>query len=162
MQRCDVLIPSDFPNWLGGGEHRFPGGFVVTDGELIPAAHERQFQQLWVGFDAGEPAGFANAHVLEPSLNVGFAGVVEERRQAKALDEAADFAGGHGLLFEIDEVDLDAALLEEALGGASGGVVLEAEDLDANRGQFRMLPHGGSVPRARSIRGRWAALRYRV
>jgi hypothetical protein len=55
---------------------------------------------------------------------------IEQRLDAEPLGEAAKLARGRTALLKVDEVHLDAALLEEPKCVPRIGVILRPEDLD--------------------------------
>lgn len=112
-------------------EHRFPGGFVGADADLFVTANEREPEQERLPFDFEEQFGVGLLEVFEAGLFKGFAFAIEEIRKGEAVDETFDLTGGHGFELEVDEVDGDAPLLEEAFGGPGGLGVFDAEDLYA-------------------------------
>jgi hypothetical protein len=77
---------------------------------------------------------------------------IEQGGQAEALDESLDLAGRKRFLFQIDHVDLHAALFEEALGGAGRLRILQAENLDAHHTFDRsVLSHVAAEDDARAV-----------
>lgn len=112
-------------------EHGFPGGLVVADAEFLVTANEREPEEERLPFDFEEQFGVGLLEVFEAGLFKGFAFAIEEGGEGEAVDEAFDFAGGHGFELEVDEVDGDASLLEEAFGGPGGLGAFDSEDLYA-------------------------------
>src|SRR4029079_1911821 len=72
--------------------------------------------------------------VAEAAVPIGLRGLVEEGARAEPLDESAQLAPGDRLPSQVDLVDRDPALLEEANRGARRLLTLVAEDLDAEIG----------------------------
>ena len=75
-----------------------------------------------------------------------FALAHEAVQGAEPLDEPAQLPRGDRLAGEVDEVDRQAPLLEEALGGTRRLRALEPEDLDERTGSGS---HGDTVPPGR-------------
>lgn len=61
---------------------------------------------------------------------------VQHGARAEAISEPTQLAGRHRLPTQVNEVDREAALLEETHGRPGRLVVLEAEDLDGGRGRL--------------------------
>jgi hypothetical protein len=87
----------------------------------------------------------------------------------KRSNEALDFAGGHELFLQVDELDGGSTFLEEALGGAGGLRVFYSEDLDGHSwrraciGSTVAARRAGRKPeaKARTVRSRAAAMKVR-
>lgn len=92
----------------------------MTDAEAAAAANQGQAQQLWLLRDSREKLRIRELHVGEAGIDVRRARGVQQTGEPKTVDEPLDLAGSHGLLFEIDEMNRNAALFEEPLGGAHG------------------------------------------
>ena len=110
----------------------------MSDAELVGGADQRQAQELRVPRDSFEKLRVRHFEVFQSGIDVGFAFGIEERGQSETADESLDLAGGHGFLFQIYELNLCAAFFEESFGGAGGGGIFQAEDLD---GEVLFLLH---------------------
>ena len=108
----------------------------MADAETGSGADQRETEQLRVAFDFQEEIGVGGFEVLEAGVGVGLGFHIEQGGEAEFVDEAFDFAGGHGLAGEVDELDDGAALFEEALRGSGGLGVFQAEDLDVQQSQL--------------------------
>jgi hypothetical protein len=104
----------------------------VADRHLAAVAHQRGLEQSRLGERAIEqPLRRVAGHTQSEGL-VPRAVLVDERGRAEALGEAPQLALGRRPLIEIDEVDGDAPLGEEALRLARVLAVFEPEDLDVD------------------------------
>src|SRR6185312_13152511 len=76
---------------------------------------------------------------------------------AQPVDEPKQLRGGHRLAPDVDELDLDAALPEEPLGGSGGLRVGRAEDLDdrAGHGRERTAAYHRGTARRGAAHRRW-------
>src|SRR4051794_5057042 len=101
----------------------------MADAEDLAAADERQLEQLGILLNARQQLGIGEAVVFQARVHVGLAFRIQQAGQCEALDEAADFAGRHGLLLQVDYMYSDAPPFKESLGRASLLRVLDAEDL---------------------------------
>ena len=119
----------------------------MTGAQLVPRSDERQFEKLWIFLDFGDELRVGRAYVLQPCIDVGLGFCVYESCEGKALDKAADFAGGHRLLLQIDKVDRYTTFFEEALGGARRLRIFHAKDLNA---RHRFILHDGHLIRTRN------------
>jgi len=96
---------------------------------VLPA-HERDLQQHRVLGQRVDPARVGVAGRAEPTLGKSLAAAIQQRLDAELLHESLQLARRGRALAQVDEVGLDATLGEEAEGGARGGVLFGAEDLD--------------------------------
>ncbi len=88
--------------------------------------------------------GLVHRQVSQSGIAIRSALRVEQRRGAEPLDEPPQLARRDRLAAEIDEVDFEAALLEEADRGPGCLIFLEPEDLDSRRGRGRSHDAQGS------------------
>ena len=99
----------------------------MADAEAIRGADQGQVQQLGLALDFGQEVGVGQLEIFDGGI---FA--VDQAGESEAVDESFDFAGGHGFLSQIDELNGGAALLEKAFGGAGSLRIFYAEDLDGH------------------------------
>lgn len=104
----------------------------MADANAGAAADEGKFEEARVAVRFFEQIGIGDADVFEAGVVVGGAFGIDQSVEFEAVDEAFAFARGHGLDFEVDEVDGDAAFFEEPFSGAGRLRVFGAEDLDGN------------------------------
>ena len=114
-------------------------------------ANEREAEQADIGQQALRQLHIIHAQVPEPGGLPGLPLIVGAGTGAEALDEATQLPRRDGLLPQVDEVDLDAALLEVAKSGLGRPRVHEAEHLDLGCGRGG---HGLIVARSRRGGGR--------
>lgn len=88
-----------------------------------------------VGQQATGQLGVVHPEVAEPGLAPGAPVGVRQGPRSQPVDEASELAGGDRLAAEVDELDRQAALAEEPLGGPRRLRVLGAEDLDERSGR---------------------------
>ena len=97
----------------------------------LPRRTSRQPQQPRIREEALDDLPLVHPQVAHPRVAVGTPVRVEQCPGTQPLDEPAELARRDRLAPEVDEVDLEPALLEEPDRGPRRLVVLEAEDLDA-------------------------------
>jgi hypothetical protein len=102
----------------------------VTDADAFARADERKPQQFRVALDTCQQFGIGELEVLQPRIDIGCPIRVQKRMQTEPIDKPLDLGGRHGLLLQIDELNRDAALFEEAFGGTARRGVFHSEDLD--------------------------------
>ena len=105
----------------------------MADADSVGATDQGQAEQCWFPFDFREEFGIRQLHVLEAGVDPFFAFGIDDAGEGEAVGETADFAWGHGLQFQVDEMDSDAAFFEEAFGGAGGLRIFQAEDLNGQQ-----------------------------
>ena len=116
---------------LRGSEHRLPSLRIGTHAEPIGGGTDQgEQQQLGVAFDSLEEFWVRETEVFETGIHVGGTLPIDQPGQGETVDEAFQLTGRHRFLLQIDQMQSDAALLEEALGGAGGWRILHAEDLN--------------------------------
>ena len=128
-------------------EERGPGSFVLSRHDAVADADERQPEEALVGEKPVGELGVGHPEVAEARVAPGLRRLVGDGPRPESIDESAQLGGCQRLAPDVDEMDLEAALLEEALRGAGGRRIGGAEDLDDRAGPWRR-----SVPR-RTIRG---------
>ena len=94
---------------------------------------QRQAEQSLVGQDSLGQLGVAHGQVAHARVTVDTTLAVDQSGRAEPLDEPTQLTGRHGLAPQVDEVDGDPAILEEAQRGTGRPIVLQAEDLDLRR-----------------------------
>jgi len=119
----------------------------VTDAEVVSGADQGEAQELRLFPDAGEKFRVGRPEVGEAGVDPWPARGVHEGGETETIDEPADFARRHRFAVEIDEVDGNAALLKEPLGGADGLGILHAEDLDVQHDSYRIVVRARRRPR---------------
>src|SRR5580765_177199 len=132
------------PSLLRGLQPLLPHVWRVTDRHAPSTPHERSPEQARLGQRALEQAlgrveGDAQAERL-----VARALAIDQRRGAEFLGESSELAARGRPLLQVDEVDGDAALLEEALRLARVLAIREAEDLRLDRGHRAGLGAGAA------------------
>ena len=123
-----------------------PRGFVDADADLGAASNQRQTEQPWISPQTLQHLGLIHAQVRQPCIAIGLAGVVQQGCRSKAVTEAAELSGCHGTLRDINEADLDTALLEEAQAATRGLRIVAAEDLDGWRALSARSDVGYAAP----------------
>src|SRR6185369_12004075 len=123
---------------------------AVADRGAAAVAHDRRAQQQRVLDQHLLDARAGRGGVLEAALEVALPLAVDEPLgAADARGDAAHLARRHPLARKVDGVELDAALLEEALGLAAVGALLGAPDLhvlEAVRAHFILSRSTGTPP----------------
>src|SRR5262245_46472560 len=109
----------------------------VADADAVADAHERRAEQARLGLGALEQPLGRIAADAQAERAEGGALAVDEGGGTELLGEATQLAFGGRPLPEVHEVWLDATLREEAERLASVLAVVEAEDLNGERGGRR-------------------------
>ena len=105
----------------------------MTDAEEVRATDQRQTQQRWLLFNFREEFRIRHLHVFESGIEPRFAFAIHDPSERKAISETPDFARRHWLLFQVDKMNRNSALFEEAVGCARGWRVLQPKDLDGRQ-----------------------------
>jgi hypothetical protein len=106
---------------------------VAASGDAVADADEGESQEALVGQQALGELEVVHLQVgqgVAPQLGL----LVHERTRAQSLDETPELGGSERLPADVDEVDVEATLLEEPEGGAGRLGVGRAEDLDGRSG----------------------------
>jgi hypothetical protein len=99
---------------------------------------ERQPEQPGIRQQSGDDAGLIESQVGETLVAKWARRRVEQRAGAEALGEPPELGRGDAALPDVDVVDDDPSLAEEAQGGACRSRIIAPEDLDV-----RHLPGRG-------------------
>ena len=84
-------------------------------------------EELRIALDIGQQFGVGHTEIF-----YGFIFTVDQRGERETVNEAFDFAWGHGFLLQVDELNGRPPFFEESLGGAGGLRILNSEDLDGH------------------------------
>src|SRR6267142_2911667 len=139
---------------LRGLDPLLPGVRRVTDRHAAAVPHERSAEQARLGQRALEQAlGRVEGDAQTERLVAGTL-AIDQGAGAEFLDEASELAARRRTLLQVDEVDGDTALLEEALRLARVLAIGEAEDLRLDRRHDAGPPDGGSPGASSASRAR--------
>ena len=134
MPPRDRLQPAGQPRSRQPASRRASACQVASAGPALTSfavADERQAQQPLVGEEPLDDLGVVHPEVGRgPRRGRPRASGRASAAAPEPLDEPAQLARGDRLAPQVDEVDRDPALLEEAQGRPGRPVVLAAEDLD--------------------------------
>src|SRR3954471_2634423 len=107
-----------------------PGVLRLTRRHVVRVPHERELEQSRVTQQATHDSRLVRREVRQSLLAIAAAFSVQQRGRAEPVDESLELAAGDGLLPQVDVVNDDPALAEEAQGVAGRGGIVGAEHLD--------------------------------
>jgi hypothetical protein len=107
-----------------------------ANGQMVAAPHERLPENERLVAGDLEPSVVAIVRGLETKRLEALRLPINELLLSELLKEPAKFTRRRRSLLEVDEMDLDAPLFEEAFGFADVSVILDTENLNFHKGKY--------------------------